>query len=913
MKHGDPGRPPRVAYAILTSILPEEYREAVLGDAVEEFRRRIHDPRDRRFARLRFWALIVHPDLWRLRLEARNERKNRIAGRKGPMGNVGSTEIRQAFTLLRRSPWLAAAVVLTLAIGIGANTAIFSIADALMLRSLPVRHADRLAFLGTDGTWSGAAVSYPIWESIRDRERLHDGAFAFTSSGFNLSESGLVDPVEGLQASGRMFDVLGVDALLGRTFNEADDRIGGGPDGAVAVISHGFWQRRYGGEADVIGTSITLDGVPFTIVGVTPAHFFGPDVGRSFDVAVPLGTLALLNGSDALFESRGSWWLRVVLRMAPDQSTAEATSALRAVQSQIADETRPFNQRPEDAAAHFTRPLTVLPATSGVSELRETYRLPVLVLMAIVALTLLVACGNVANLMLARSNRRRSELSLRSALGASGRRLARQLMTESVLLAAAGAALGVVLAFWGGRLILALFSTAESSVFLDVGVDGRLLAFSGVLAIGTALLFGTAPALRASRVAPMDILRDARRGGSSGRRRNLSNALVVGQAALSVVLLVGAGLFIRTFRSLTTMELGIEPERVLLVHMGSPGAGIDPDARAPMYRQILDEVRSVPEVSQAALSMITPLAGQNTTRFMEFPGQPELPEPERRVWLNLVTSGWFDALGTTLLEGRDFDGRDRLDSPPVVIVNRTAVDRYFQGESPLGRTIRQRPRADGSEFPPMTIVGVVEDAVYRSVREPVPPTMYWPLEQQERIPNGLSLVIQSSGSLTSGTGGRVGEVVSGVNPELSLVLRPLSEEVEAALTQERLLATLAGFFGGLALLLAALGIYGVTAYSASQRRIELGIRLALGTTRGRVIGLVIGRTVALVAGGIAIGMGMAWWGSGLVRGLLFELSPHDPLTLVAAVGLLIGVAVLAGWVPATRAARADPAHTLREG
>ena len=822
--------------------------------------------------------------------------------------------LRDALRALRATPLVTAVAVLSLALGIGANTAMFSIVDALVLRALPVPHAERLTLLAAAGDDDARAWTNPIWEALRDRPELHDGAFAFSTNGFDLAARGAADPVDGLRASGRMFEVLGVRAALGRTFTEADDRRDGGPDGPVAVISHAFWQRRFGGAPDVLGRTIALSRVPYTIVGVTPPGFFGPEVGRTFDVAVPLNTVALLNGSASLLESRSSWWLRVMLRRRPGQTVEQATAALRVVQPRIADETRPSDVRAAAAAAHLEKPFALRPAAGGASDLRGGYRRPLLVLLGVVGLTLLIACGNIANLLLARATARRHELSVRSALGASGGRIARQLLAEGLLLSGVGAALGVALAHWGSRLVVSQLSTSGFRVFLDVGVDWRMLAFTGAVAVGTALLFGTAPALRAARVAPIEAMREQGRGTSSGGRRRvgLAGALVVAQVALSLVLLVGAGLFVRTFASLATRDLGFEQDRVLLVHVGMPGEGIAPEARLATYERVVAAVRAVPGVSHAALSEITPVRGDNSTRRMDFPGRPELPEDERRVWVNHVTPGWFAALGTPLVAGRDLDDGDRVGAPRAVVVNRAFVAKYYGGENPIGRVITETP-APFTNPAPLTIVGVVGDAVYRSPREAVPPTMYWAVAQRTRPPGGLSLVVRAAAGSPGALARGVSAAVSSVHPDLSLVVRPLADDVDAALTQERLVATLSGFFGALALLLAALGLYGVTAYAVTRRHVELGIRMALGTTPAGVVRLVLGRVALLVGGGVAAGLLVSWWAGRFVESLLYGLAPRDPATVGGAVAVLVLVGALAGWAPAARAARVDPARVLRDG
>ncbi|HEX5830678.1 MAG TPA: ABC transporter permease [Gemmatimonadaceae bacterium] len=409
-----------------------------------------------------------------------------------------------------------------------------------------------------------------------------------------------------------------------------------------------------------------------------------------------------------------------------------------------------------------------------------------------------------------------------------------------------------------------------------------MLALTTAVAAGTALLFGIAPALRAARVAPLEALNEQGRGTSSGRRVGLSGSLVMAQVALSLVLLVGAGLFVRTFASLATIDLGFERDRALLVHIGAPGAGVDPAERGPMYERILEAVRGVPGVSRAALSMITPMSGSLSRRRMEFPGRPELPERERSVPMNVVSPGWFAALGTPLVAGRDFEERDRVGAPRTVIVNRAFAAKYFGERGPIGHLITESPEP-GADPAPLEIVGVVEDAVYRSLRDPMPPTMYWPLAQQSRPPGGLSLVVRAA-----------------AGPPTSL-------------TQERLVASLSGFFGALALLLAALGLHGITAYTVRRRHIELGIRMALGTTPAGVVRLVLSRVALLVGGGVLIDTVASWWASTFIEALLFALAPRDPVTIVGAVAVLAAVGALAGWLPARRAARIDPACVLRAG
>ena len=825
------------------------------------------------------------------------------------------TDLRDAVRALRATPLVTAVAILSLALGIGANTAMFSIVDALVLRALPVRHAERLTLLMDDERPHG--WTHPIWESVRAHAAPFDGVLAYGTPRFDLAGRGVEDPVNGLWVSGRAFEIMGVGAALGRTITEADDRRGGGPDGAVAVISHAFWQRRFGGAPDVVGRTLTLDRVPVTIVGVTPPGFTGPDVGRDFDVALPIGAEPVLRGANSRLDRRSDWWLHVMVRLRPGQSPAQATAAMRAVQRRIADETRPPHWRAEEAARFLANPFVLRPAATGRSGLRLRYERPLLALSAVVGLTLLVACGNVANLLLARATARRHELSVRTALGASAPRLARQLFAESLLLSTAGAALGVLVALAGSRVVLAQLSAGGERVFLDVGVDPRMLAFTAAAAVGTALLFGTAPALRAARVAPMEAMQEQGRGTSSGRRAGAAGALVVAQVAMSLVLLVGAGLFVRSFASLASRDLGFERSRALLVRVDARRAGLDSAALRATWERVRSAALAVPGATHAGLSFVTPVSGDTRNWVVDFPGRPPLPQPERLVMMNVVSPGWFAALGTPVVAGRDFEARDRAGAPRAVIVNRAFAARYFGRENPIGQTITEGGvalRRPGPPPAPLEIVGVVGDAVYETPREAVPPTMYWPVAQERSAPDGATLTVRAAPGVAPAALARsVGAALLAVNPDLTLTFRPFRDVVDASLAQERLLATLSGFFGALALLLAALGLYGVTAYAVGRRRVELGIRMALGTTPAGVVRLVLGRTARLVAAGVVVGAAASWWAARFVGSLLYGLAPHDAATAAGAAAVLVAVGAVAGWVPARRAGRIDPMRVLRDG
>lgn len=817
--------------------------------------------------------------------------------------------LRSAIRSLRATPLVTGVALLSLALGIGANTAIFSIIDALILRSLPVAHAERLTVVRSGETrrsWTN-----PIWEQLRERQELFDGAFAAGHSRFNAATSGEVDPVDGAFVSARYFEVLGVQPRLGRFFSLDDDRRGGGPDGPVVVISHRLWQERFGGAADVVGRTFELSRVSYTIIGVAPPSFLGHDVGRAIDAFVPLGTEPLVRGPDSSLDRRSTWWLALFVRLRPDQTPEGASAILATVQPQIREATLPENFRPEHLANYLTDPLILDRASAGVSGLRARYQRPLIALAAVVGLTLLIACGNIANLMLARASARRHEFAVRTALGASKWRVASQLLTETLVLSAAGAVGGVLLALWASRLIVSQISTTASRVTLDLGLDFRMLGFTAGVAILTTLLFGVGPGLVAARTPPMQALKDQGRGTASRRQRNVAGALVLAQVSLSLLLIVGAGLFVRTFVSLADVQLGFEPSGAMVVTLGAQRTGIDAEGRGQLYENVRTAALAVPGVTNAALSVITPVSGSTWNGDLEFPHKPGLSEEERIVDFNYVTPGWFATYGTRILRGRDFDSRDRVGSPTVALVNEAFVRKYFDGADPIGRSVKtvSYPNEPGRSI---EIIGVVEDAVYRNPREPLTPTLYRSAEQDASMSSSIYLTVRTAASEPATLQPALTSAIAGVHPDLSVSYRPLADFVDAALAQERLIAMLSGFFGALSLLLAAIGLYGLTAYAVVRRRAEIGIRLALGASPGAVVRAILSRTAMLVLTGLALGALASWWVSRFVSALLFGLDPTDPITLAGAMLLLAAVSALAGWIPARHAARIDPAEALRE-
>jgi putative ABC transport system permease protein len=831
------------------------------------------------------------------------------------MSGVGQ-DLRLAFRSLRATPVVTAFMIGSLALAIGANTAIFSILNGLLLRTLPVHEPERLVHV-TDSVLTDTGVtrvrawSNPFWEQIRQRPQLFEAATAWSFTRFNLASGGETQFVDGLWADGGFFQTLGVRAVLGRTFSDQDDQRGGGPDGPVAVISHRYWLRQFGGAADVIGHSVRLNSVSFTIVGVMAPEFFGTEVGRTFDFIVPLRTEALMRGPDSALNSAATNFLSIITRLRPGQSLDAAMTGLRGVQAEIREATLgPWDK--EVADRYLTSPFALVPAATGYSNLRRSYERPVVIIAVVVALVLLIGCVNVANLLLARAIARRHELSVQVALGASRWRLARQFFAESLALSGLGAAVGLFIAASGSRFLVNQLSTPTSVVFLDTSIDGWVLAFTVAVTAATALLFGTAPAFRATRVQPIEALKERGRTSTAG---GLMGSLIVVQVALSLVLIVAAGLFIRSFASLATRDLGLQPEQVLVVLIDPQSARVDPSERMPLYERARDAVLQLPNVADAAISHVTPVGGGGFTPAVEISraGVSTRVGANGEVFGNLISPGWFGTFGTRLIAGRDFIGGDRGGAPRVTIVNETFVRRFFGGVSPLGSVLTVYPNTPRALS--MQVVGVAGDAVYASPRDPVPPTWYTPMAQFD-VP-GFPFA-SARLSVRARTGSpvlltkQIAAAIATMNPQVALTFRPLADQINASLTRERLMAQLAGFFGALALLLAALGLYGVASYALSRRRSEIGIRLALGATPAHVIRLALARLSLLVAAGLVAGGAVSFWASRFVGGLIHGVPSRDPATLAGAVLVLSVICAVAGWLPARRGARLDPSAVLRE-
>jgi predicted permease len=814
------------------------------------------------------------------------------------LDSVGQ-DVREAARGLRKSPGFSAVVVGTLALGIGANTALFSIVNSLILRPLPVRDPGSLALLA-DGSWT-----YPIWEETRRiGDEFFDGTAAWADESFDLSQSGQTDLVDGAYVSERFFEVLGVAAVRGRMLTAADGRPAA-PDGPVVVISHRFWQQHFDGAADVIGRILTLQRVPYTVVGVMPPGFFGVDVGRTADLMVPFVTQPLLHGGANWLAERSTWWVDVIARLKPDQSVEQATLALRGVQPQIRDATMP-DWSEAMRAKYLAEPFTLVPAATGKSELRERFQRPLFAMVVAVGLVLLIACANIASLLLARALVRRRELSVRLALGAARWRIARLLFIESLLVAAIGAAVGLVFAKWSSALLVQQLNTWRGAIFLDLALDWRVLMFTAAVACLSAVVAGVAPVLGLKSVVPNEALKDAGRGIAGDRRFAIRGTLVVAQVALSLVLVVAAGLFLRTFTTLSRAPLGFTPESLLIVDASLRQSNVPPEERGVLVRRLLDAVTAVPGVRSTAAALVTPLSGSGWNNWV---GDSPAPPSDRSlmVWHNAVTPGWFATMGIPLLSGRDFDASDRTGGTLVAVVNESFVRRFLPGQQPIGQFINTGPRWR------FEIVGVVADAVYRSPREGMVPTMYLALAQRPNFPRVALTVAAATPGQRAALERAVARALSQVDPSVTFTFRTFDQLADATRTQERLVAMLSAFFGGLALLLAGIGLYGIVAHAVTARQSEIGLRIALGAAPSSIVRLVLRRVSVLLAAGVAFGLAAGVSAAQYVESMLFQLPARDPATFSGAAAVLVVVGFLAASVPARRAARLDPASVLRDG
>jgi predicted permease len=823
-----------------------------------------------------------------------------------PFLDTAVRDLQYAGRLLRRSPAFTLVAVLSLALGIGANTAIFTIINAVMLRSLPVEDPSRLVEI-LRGEFGGA--TNPIWEQIRDHQQAFSGTLAYCEHRFDLADGGESQFAQGLWVSGDFFRVLGVVPLKGRVLSVYDDRRGAP---ALAVISYGFWQRRFGADPNIVGKIIHLNRLPFEIVGVTPPWFTGLNVDRGFDVAIPIACEPLFHPDKSWLDQRTTWWLTILGRLRPGETLAQASASMKLLSPQITRATVPPFWEAKDQANYMKETYGIRPSPGGFSRTRGEYRTALYTLMAIVGLVLLIACANVANLLLARASARQREFAVRMAIGAGRLRIVRQLLTESLLLALFGAAGGFLLAQAGSRLLVRLLSTASNPLEIDVSPDLRVLGFTIAATLVTALLFGLAPALRATRVELEQALKEHTRSAVPGASRfNLGKALIAGQVALSLLLLVGAGLFLGTLRNLLTIDPGFDRRNVLIVTADAQQSGIAQAQRAGAYGDILDRIRAVPGVLSASCSVILPISGASWTESVRAEGFVSASWEDRETFANRISPDYFKTLRTPLLSGRDFTAHDDLHAPKVVILNETAARHFFGTVQVLGKAIElERPPGEsGRDL--YEIVGIVKDAKYASIDEKPLRTFYVPTAQDPKPQPEVYFEIRSQARVERLIP-EVRSAIAQVNRGVSLEFKSFEAQVDESVLQPRVVALLSTGFGLLALLLAMVGLYGVTSYSVARRKGEIGIRMALGEQRRSVIWLMLRDVLILLAVGLALGLGVALAAGRLVASLLYGIKPNDPLQLAGAVLILACATAVAAYLPARRAARLDPMAALRE-
>ena len=824
-------------------------------------------------------------------------------------------DVRYGGRVLRINPGFLTVATLSLGLGIGANTAIFELLDAVRLRMLPIAHPEQLAELKIaenehccNGNFTSrrSNFTYAQWEQIRDHQEAFSGIFAWGDTRFNLAESGEKRFAEGLWVSGHFFRTLAVQPLAGRLIGEEADSPGCGSPSVV--ISYSFWQREFAGDPAALRRKLSLEGHPVTVMGITPAGFFGVEVGRDFDVAVPVCAEPWIEGEDSHLSKRNHWWLAIIGRLKPGWTVARAAAQAGAMSPAVFENTVPPNYRPDVKKYYAQYKLTADAAGSGVSSLRKQYEQPLYLLLGIAGLVLLIACANLANLTLARASTRQREMAIRLAIGAGRARLVRQLLAESFLLTVLGTAFGVALARWLSSGLVSFLTTGGNPIYLDLHPGWRVLAFTAAVAVPTCVLFGLAPAFRATRTDPGAAMKGSGRGVTADRERfGVRRVLVVSQVALSLVLLVGALLFVGSLRKLMTLDAGFRENGLLIAGVDISRADVPPARRVPFFHDLLETLRATPGIDSAAEASIVQVSGQGWNEFIEFPGEKR---QDRMIpWFDKVSAGYFETMGTPLIAGRDFNDRDTIASPEVAIVNQEFANKFLSGANPIGKQFRTL-MGPGEPQHPLQVVGVVKNSKYQNLREPFKPLVFV-ARSQDRQPGSEDNVIVRSrlplGSLLP----LVKSVIERQNSQVSVQFQAFKQQLDESLLRERLMATLSGFFGLLAAVLATVGLYGLISYMVAKRRNEIGIRIALGASRPMVVRLIVREAAILVIAGLVVGSVLAVAGARAAASLLYGFAPGDPSIIGGADLLLAAVALLAGFLPALRASRLEPMTALR--
>jgi predicted permease len=850
-------------------------------------------------------------------------------------------DLRYGLQMLWKNPGFTAIAVLTLALGIGANTALFSVVDTVLLKKLPVKDPDRLVLFnsisnkqftpgshnGTNRTDSATGLttrsSFPYQTFLRMREQRGacSDIIAFSAIGLNVNADGLADFGNAQAVTGNYYEVLGVPAFMGRMITYSDDNSAASP---VAVISYRYWQKRFGGRADIVGKQINLNNIAFTIAGVAPPGFEGAmDLGSSMDIAIPMGWETQVDGDRSEFMGAGDWWLRIMGRLKPGATIEQARASLELAFQQSALDHREARQALRRAMGR--QPISQLEpkdyphlgaisGSRGEMSSRQFFLKPLRLLLGVVAVVLLISCANVANLLLVRAASRQKEIAVRLAMGASRWRLIRQLLTESVLLSTLGGAVGIVIALWIKDSLISVGEWAGYENSLNPRLDLRVLAFTFGLSLFTGIIFGIVPALRGTRIDLTPALKDTGRGSSATTRSLLSRALVVTQVSLSLLLLIGAGLMVRTLINLHRVEPGFNEENLLLFNIDPSMLGYRDDRLRNFYQQVSARLEAVPGVQAVTFSRAALLSRSSTNGTFDLPNAKRGPDGKvpqtAEVYFHEVRENFMEAMGIPLLLGRTFTSRDDLKAQKVAIVNQTFAEKYLPGVNPIG----QRFSMDIARPDPIEIIGLVRDAKYTSQRDEIPATMYRPWLQTPGAINVLTFEVRTTGDPKAFVGA-IRQAVREVEPNLPLNnIKTQIEQADETLSMERLFAKLMSLFGLLAQQLASIGLYGVLAYSVSRRTHEIGIRMALGANRGRMLTMILRQGMTLTLIGIALGLVGAYVLTKYLESLnsmLFGVKPRDPLTFAATAVLLTVVALIACFIPARRATKVDPMVALR--
>ncbi len=813
-------------------------------------------------------------------------------------------DLRYAVRMLRRTPGFTIAVVLTLALGIGANTTIFSLFEAVVLRTLPLESPEQLYFVAQGAERAAPGGNYPYFERMAGRTDVFAGVTAyFRSSSVKVATAEGIGTARSLTVSGNYYSLLGAPMTIGRGISADDDRPGAG---LVAVISDGYWSRRFGRDPQLLGRTLTIDGRPTVVVGVTAAGFNGLDPGAAPEITLPMAVRTL--DAPDFRTSHETWYgdMPIVARLAPGVSAAQASAAVDAVLQQ-------YRSEPENSWLFASRsggPVRglLLPAGRGTNGLRDQYAQSLQALMAMVCLVLFVGCANVASLLLARGQARARELALRASIGAGRMRLARQLLTESLLLALLGGGLGLLVAQFSARSIAALVETGATPILLDLQPNATVLLFTLTIAILTGLLFGLAPAIGCTRVDPAPALKSVSALIPQSRRRwSTRQVLVAAQIGLCVLLVSGAGLLVRTLRNLETRNSGFDRRQLLLFSLDARRTPF-PITQVPALCDALAErLVQQGEALSAACARNIVMSSRGNARPLDVPGAPPQPPNARVVFTNMVTPDYFRTLGIGVAAGRAFDTRDSAAAERVAVVNRSLARFFFGNENPVGRSVHYHQ----DDEHPMTIVGVVEDATQRTVREGALMTVYTPLAQVLE-PEGLVTMAVRVRSAPVALAASLRDDVRGLSPDVVVDnIRTMEQQIGSTLVRERLVALLSSAFGLLALAMSCIGLYGVVSFDVSRRLRDIGVRMALGAQRGSVIWHVLRAGLVVSLAGIVAGLAATVAATRMLSALLFDITSRDPLTLAAAAMLLVLTAMTASFLPAHRASRVDPVVVLR--